>query len=218
MRYLFFTFILFFVFPVYAVDEITISPVISDDMNEEEYYNLKNEARINELYNRINELENHIKTLDAMYIELKAKTDILLVDENLLPEDPINNDPEFQYAFNMLTEAQYDKSYRAFKLFIEKYPDDVKVGQAYFWLGEISYKNEDYIDASKNYLVSYRDYRDNNERRNDALFKLSVVLGLMNKKSEACSGFDILIYDTSNIKPALKNKAINEAVNFGCSN
>ena len=218
MRYLFFTFILFFVFPVYAVDEITISPVISDDINEVEYHNLKNEVKINELYNRINELENHIKTLDAMYIELKAKTDILLAGENLLPEESLNNDSEFQYAFNMLTEAQYDKSYRAFKLFIEKYSDDVKVGQAYFWLGEISYKNEDYIDASKNYLVSYRDYRDNNERRNDALFKLSVVLGLMNKKSEACSGFDILIYDTANIKPVLKNKAINEAVNFGCSN
>ena len=218
MRYLSFVLILFYNYTVFAADQVTISSVATVNMNEEEYYNLKNEAKINQLYKRINELENKINTLDAMHITLKSRIDILLANSGQLPEDPINNDPEFKYAFNMLTKSQYDKSYRAFKLFIEKYPDDIKVGEAYFWLGEISYKSEDYIDASKNYLISYRDYKANNIRRNDALFKLSVVLGLMNKKSEACSGFDILIHDTSDIKLALKNKAINEAVNFGCNN
>ena len=202
---------------LFADEQVIITAEKVQNLDESQYYNLKNEVRINELANYIEKLEDQIKQLDAKYMQLKVKLEQLLAQESLLPEDDLDNDPEFKYAFQMLTQTQYEKSYRAFKLFIEKYPEDKKVGEAYFWLGEISYKNKDYIDASKNYLISYRDYQNNN-RRNDALFKLSIVLGLMEKTSESCSGFDILIHDTPNITPSLKNKALTEAINFGCTN
>ena len=117
----------------------------------------------------------------------------------------------------MLTAGHYERAHRAFKLFIDKYPKDSKVGEAYFWLGEVAYKMKDYKQASKSYLISYRDYKGN-PRRSDSLFKLSIVLGYLGKTEESCAGFDILIHDTPSISENLRQKSINESVNFGCEN
>jgi TolA-binding protein len=217
MKYLLLS-LLFYSNLLFANNQVIIDPVSTENLQESQYYSLKNEVRINELTNHISKLEGQIKQLDAKYIQLQINLEQLTSKGSTLPDNDLNNDPEFEYAFQMLNKAQYKISYRAFKLFIEKYPEDKKVGEAYFWLGEISYKSKDYVDASKNYLISYRDYQNNNDRRNDALFKLSIVLGIMDKKSESCSGFDILIHDSPNITPSLKSKALTEAINFGCTN
>jgi len=220
---IFFVFLtLSFVGSVHADERVEFTPVDqgkgSTVFDETQYQILKNETRINELYDEINELKIQLNKLDLMQNQLMSRINTLLPKEDqFINAHSEENEEEFKYGFDMLTAGHYDRAHRAFKLFIEKYPNDSKIGEAYFWLGEVAYKTKDYKQASKSYLVSYRDYKGN-PRRNDALFKLSIVLGFLGKMEEACAGFDILMHDTPSISENLRHKSKNEAVNIGCKN
>lgn len=217
MRFLLLFLILLYGGTLYANQQVEFLPVKQDQsFDQTQYQILKNETKINELYDEINELKTQLNKLDLINAQIMYKLNSLLPKEDQsVSSYPEENEEEFKYGFDMLTAGHHERAHRAFKLFIEKYPQDSKIGEAYFWLGEVSYKTKDYKQAAKSYLVAYRDYKEN-PRRNDSLFKLSVVLGYLGKKDEACAGFDILVNDTPTVSKNLRQKAINESVNFGC--
>ncbi len=204
-----------------AATKAALVPVVKENRqssNEElEYRMLKLETKINDLLQENAELRQQIKNLDIIQAQLRTKiNEIAPAEDQFTESHKIENVEEFKYGYEMLRAGDYDKARRSFELFIDKYPEDGKLGEAYFWLGEIAYKAKDYKAASKNYLISYRDFKENS-RRNDSLFKLSIVLGVLEQKAEACAGFDLLINDISTVAQQLREKAINEAINLGCS-
>jgi len=193
---------------------------VNNNVNEEslQYYEmLKLETKLDNLRIEINELKEQISKLDIMQAQLINKINNIAPKENeaFLKAHLEDNLDEFKYAYEMMQSGKFDTARRAFQLFIEKYPEDIKIGETYFWLGEVAYKAKDYNEASKNYLISYRDYQDN-PRRNDALFKLSIVLTILEKKSEACSGFDILINNVNGVSENIRQKAIKESNTNNC--
>jgi len=213
--------LLFISLPVHASEKAKISKAnIEDDRGSaDEYKILKLETKINDLRLEVQEMKVQMEELDLIQSQLLAKLNGMMPkeDQEIINAHLDPNIEEFKYGFDMLQSGNFERAKRSFELFIEKYPEDDKLGEAHFWLGEVSYKAKDYKEASRSYLISYRDYKEN-PRRNDALFKLSVVLGLLDKKDEACAGFDILINDTAGVADSIRSKSKGEAINLGCYN
>jgi tol-pal system protein YbgF len=184
---------------------------------EQQYQIIKNEAKISELYQIISELKLQIEKLDLKQTTILNRLNVLNSKNGHIEATSTGNGREFNYAFSMLSKGNYDISKRAFNLFIEKYPKDPKIGEVYFWLGEIAYKEKKYKVASKNYLISYRDYKTHN-RRDESLLKLSLSLNLLGRKQEACEGLLIIMAESNTASRAIKNRASNEMVNLGCRN
>jgi len=214
-------FTLFLTNSALAAEKARIKPASTKatHASEEDYKILKLETKVNDLRLEVEELKSQIEELDIMQTRLLTQINAMMPkeDQAIIDAHLDENIEEFKYGFEMLQNGNFDRARRSFELFIEKYPEDQKIGEAYFWLGEVAYKAKDYKEASRNYLICYRDHKDN-PRRTDALFKLSIVLGLLDKKDESCSGFDIIINDTAGVPEALRTKAKGEAINFGCYN
>ncbi|MBT4878847.1 MAG: tetratricopeptide repeat protein [Alphaproteobacteria bacterium] len=201
-----------------AAEKAVITDVEPINTNVATSYQIqKLETLINELRIEVTELRAQIIMLDKKQITLSNKLESISPkeDQEVVDAHLNENMSEFKYGFEMLQQGNYDIAKRSFELFIEKYPEDLKLGEAYFWLGEIAYKAEDYNNASKNYLISYRDYA-NNPRRNDSLFKLSIVLSIAKKMEEACTGFEILLDPNLVVSESLRNKAKDELVTLAC--
>ncbi len=177
---------------------------------------LKLETKIKDLEVEINELKDRFEQIE--YLQKKV---IDIVGESEEEAENIFTKKaklaEYQYAYNQIIDNNFDRSERAFDLYLEKYPNDEKIGEIYFWKGEISYKRKNYTDALENYLISYQRY-PNNSRYLDSLFKMSIVLGLLGKANEACEGFTLLVNNQTSITESLRAKALEEAVQLGCIN
>ncbi len=63
---------------------------------------------------------------------------------NVLPGGDRAN---YQAAFALLKDNQYDKAITAFEQFLVSYPDSSLAGNAQYWLGEAFYVNRDFPDA-----------------------------------------------------------------------
>jgi tetratricopeptide (TPR) repeat protein len=211
-------------FVIYIFFSIICSSAIAEKVGVESYKEnelLEKSLAILKLQTRVHDLELEISDIKDRFeqIEHLQKRLLNLVGET---EEDTNNlfarkakDSEYQYAYNQLINNAINRSERAFDLYLEKYPKDPKLGEVYFWKGEINYKRKNYTDALEYYLISYQKYPDN-ERSLDALFKMSVVLSFLDKKKEACEGFTLLVNNKTNISELLRSKSLAEAVQFGC--
>ena len=177
---------------------------------------LKLETKIRDLEVEISELKDRFEQIE--YLQKKV---IDIVGESEEEAENIFTRKaklaEYQYAYNQIIDNNFNKAERAFDLYLEKYPNDEKIGEIYFWKGEISYKRKDYTDALEYYLTSYQKYPDNS-RYLDSLFKMSIVLGFIGKTQDACQGFTLLVNNQTSISESLRNKALEEAVQLGCIN
>ncbi len=177
-----------------------------------EYKILKLEAKFSELYAQINSLSEKLKVLDKVILEVSHKVEGKEVKEG---DDSGLNANEFFYGFNMLKKGHYDIAKKSFELFLIKYPKDKKVGEVYFWLGDIAYVEKNYKLAAKKYLISYKDHPIG-PKRNEALYKLSLSLNNLGKRQEACGGLQILVTKGKGTSASLRNKSLKKLASFGC--
>ena len=177
---------------------------------------LKLEARIKETLDRIELLNQQISKLDLVQSKLVIRVNELLGKNNKgLDKIEYDNNAEFEYGFRMVQLRKFAIAKDSFLLFIKKYPADPRLGDAYFWLGEIEHKQNNYKEASQYYLTSYKDF-PMSIKRNQALYKLSLCLGLLNQTKESCAGLDLIINDIPTVSNSLRLDARREYDNFGC--
>jgi tol-pal system protein YbgF len=77
----------------------------------------------------------------------------------------------YQAAFTLLKDNQYDKAIAAFKQFLVSFPDSALAGNAQYWLGEAYYVNRDLPDA----LSAFQGVADNypsSSKLPDAMLKI----------------------------------------------
>ncbi len=97
----------------------------------------------------------------------------------------------------------------------EKYPNDTLTGNAYYWLGEVYYKQQDYKNAAITFANGYKGYKDS-LKAPDNLFKLGMAMKALNKTEEACSAFVNLMKEFPKINSDLKSKTETAIKNLGC--
>jgi tol-pal system protein YbgF len=98
---------------------------------------------------------------------------------------------QYQYAFDLLRQANYDEAEKALRAFVSQHPKDFLAGNAQYWLGETYYVRGRYQDAAIAFAEGYQKY-PNNSKAPDNLLKLGMSLGQIGKKSEACVAFSEL--------------------------
>jgi tol-pal system protein YbgF len=77
----------------------------------------------------------------------------------------------YQAAFTLLKDNQYDKAIAAFKQFLVSFPDSALAGNAQYWLGEAYFVNRDLPDA----LSAFQGVADNypsSSKLPDAMLKI----------------------------------------------
>ena len=117
------------------------------------------EAEIAELRNKI-ESQNYLieKLINESLSSTEEKTDDI---ENLALnadirfkgiEDPKSKDQIYIAATDALEAQDFDKASNLFNYFVESFDDDEKTPLAFFWLGEISLINNDFVISENYYL------------------------------------------------------------------
>lgn len=110
-------------------------------------------------------------------------------DDGSLPEGSATE--QYNYAFGLLQEAEWEQAEAALAAFVEEHPDDSLAGNAKYWLGETYYVRQDYIEAAQTFAEGYKDYPDSNKAP-DNLLKLGMSLAALEQVEDACGTFEEL--------------------------
>ncbi|HEY2677019.1 MAG TPA: tol-pal system protein YbgF [Steroidobacteraceae bacterium] len=78
---------------------------------------------------------------------------------------------EYQTAFNLLKDGQYDRAITAFQKFLSTYPDSSLADNAQYWLGEAYYVNKSYSEAQAAFQMVVDKYPQS-RKLPDALLKI----------------------------------------------
>lgn len=122
---------------------------------------------------------------------------------------------QYQHAFGLLRQGQYDQASAALRQFLQENKDDPLAGNARYWLGETYYVRGAYVEAAETFLEGYQT-DPKGAKAPDALLKLGMSLSSLEKKSEACAAFQKLRADYPNASAGLKATLQREWQKNGC--
>jgi tol-pal system protein YbgF len=152
-------------------------------------------------------------TLGTMTVPSEPATTTAALPEEPLPPGSVME--QYNYAFGLLGDAEYDKAERALGAFVEAHPDDPLAGNALYWLGETYFVRGDYNRAAVTFLRGYREFPEGSKAP-DNLLKLGITLGKLDKRTEACATFAELGKKFPNASATIRKKATDEAGALGC--
>lgn len=95
---------------------------------------------------------------------------------------------QYDRAFQLLRESNFDEAETAFKNFIGKNPKDKLIDNAKYWLGETYYARGRFDAAAVAFADAYQAAPKGGKAA-DSLFKLGMALEGMNKREDACTTF-----------------------------
>lgn len=122
---------------------------------------------------------------------------------------------QYNYAFSLLRQADYDAAEAAFQEFLTMHPNGDLSGNAYYWLGETFYVRNNFQQAAINFLKGYQQFPESSKAP-DNLLKLGVTLSRLGKTAEACATFAELSRKFPNAPQNMRDKAAQESAAAGC--
>ena len=122
---------------------------------------------------------------------------------------------QYEYAFGLLRQANYDEAEKALQAFVVQHPTDLLAGNAQYWLGETYYVRGRYDDAAVAFAEGYQKYPDNGKAPDD-LLKLGMSLGQIGKKNDACVAFAELTRRFPNAPDNVQARVKDEKRHYGC--
>ncbi len=135
----------------------------------------------------------------------------------ITPYDLPGNTPEeqYEYAFGLLRQANYNEAELALRTFLDLHPDDLLAGNAQYWLGETYYVRADYQQAAVTFAEGYQKY-PNSGKAPDNLLKLAMSLGELGKNQDACVALGQLRKEFPNAPANIQDRAARERERNGC--
>ncbi len=100
--------------------------------------------------------------------------------------DPAASPDEYEQAYGLVLQRQYDEAEMAFRQFLQGHPKDKMVPNALYWLGESYLRRSRYEDAAEQYLKVYQSHGQSRVAP-DSLVKLATALRGMGQKDQACA-------------------------------
>ncbi len=125
--------------------------------------------------------------------------------------------PKKQYdaAFKLLQEREFDKAETALRAFLDKHPEHDLAGNAKYWLGETYYVRGNYNKAAVVFAEGFRTYPDS-RKAPDNLLKLGITLGEIDKVDKACRLFSELQSRFPDAPKNILRRAKTEQAELGC--
>lgn len=130
---------------------------------------------------------------------------------------PSNASPEKQYehAFELLRNADYDKAEKAFQDFLAKNKGHQLAGNAQYWLGESYYVRNKFAEAAQAFAEGVSKYPKNSKAA-DNLLKLGMSLQQLNQKKDACTAYNQLMAKFPDASASVKRRADTERRRLNC--
>lgn len=92
---------------------------------------------------------------------------------------------QYEKAFSLLKQGQYNSAQINFEEFLDKNPDHALASNAKYWLGETYYVRGDYNQAARIFAEGFQAY-PRGAKAPDNLLKLGLTLEALGKKKDAC--------------------------------
>jgi len=160
----------------------------------------KQAEQIKNLKTRLESLENRFQGLSDIVAKSKKETTNIKIADHTdqakeeAPDpakassniDPTQDRPDYELALATLKESKFEEAEEKFSAFITNYPNSKFQANAIFWYAETFYLRSMFNPAAMNYLKSYKK-APQGLKASDALLKLALSLGSLNKKQEACN-------------------------------
>jgi tol-pal system protein YbgF len=122
---------------------------------------------------------------------------------------------QYNYAFGLLRQGEYQEAEAAFKAFLQKHPADPLAANAQYWLGETYFVRGDYAAASTAFAEGYRKFPQGAKAADD-LMKLGISLADQGRKQDACFAFARLERDFPSAGTSMKERLASEKKHAGC--
>ena len=137
---------------------------------------------------KLDNLSNTISDINAQIDNIKQtlRNDILRSKQDNIEALILEPQQYYQHAFNALKEKKYDAATKIFKDFIIRFPDNNRVGDAYYWIGEIYYTQEKFAQSII-YFSNNIKLNPSNIKASEALLKLAIAFKNTNKIKDACN-------------------------------
>jgi tol-pal system protein YbgF len=136
-----------------------------------------------------------------------------------LPETPadygLTAQEQYDRAFSLLRQANYDDAEKAFKTFIDKNPQDKLLDNAKYWHGETFYVRAKFNDAAVAFADAYQQNPKGNKAP-DSLLKLGLTLARLDKKDDACTTLAELKKSYPNAPATMRASADQERSRLKC--
>lgn len=97
---------------------------------------------------------------------------------------PVQIQAQYQEAFGLLKQSQYEQAIQAFRKFLAAYPDSDYADNAQYWLAEAYYVTRDFDSALKEYRKLVQAY-PNSQKYTGGLLKIGYTLQELGKLDEA---------------------------------
>ena len=130
-------------------------------------------------------------------------------EEEMSPQD------QYDRAFAMLRQADYDGAEKAFKDFIDEYPKDKMIDNAKYWHAESLYVRGRFADAATGFADAFQQ-NTQGPKAPDSLLKLSMSLAALNKNADACTALAELRQKYPNASTTVKNRASEQRIKLKC--
>jgi tol-pal system protein YbgF len=132
------------------------------------------------------------------------------------PSDVLTPQEQYDDAFGLLRQANYEEAEKAFKDFIDKNPKDKMIDNAKYWHAETLYVRGRFSEAAIGFADAYQQ-NPLGAKAPDSLLKLSMTLAALNKPVDACTSLAALKSKYPNATQLVKNRAAEERQKLKCS-
>ena len=123
---------------------------------------------------------------------------------------------QYEYAFDILRQAEYGRAEMALRLFLEANSEDTLAGNAQYWLGETFYVRGDFEQAAVEFLSGYQTYPQGNKAP-DNLLKLGLSMARLGQTDGACTALSRLSTEYPDANDTIQRRAQTERARLSCS-
>ncbi|MCY6379316.1 tol-pal system protein YbgF [Hoeflea prorocentri] len=121
----------------------------------------------------------------------------------------------YRAAYGYVLSGDYQQAEAAFNDYIARYPQEPKIADAYFWLGEAQYSQGSFHEAAKTLLTAHKQYPEA-PKAPEMLLKLGMSLAALDNRDTACATYREVLTRYPNSSEAVKNKVAVEQSRMSC--
>jgi tol-pal system protein YbgF len=129
------------------------------------------------------------------------------------PEDPAQL---YELGYDYVEAGDYKRAEAVFRDFTGRFPEDPRIADASFWLGESIFAQRRYEEAAKIFLDSHKKYPQSRMGAQN-LLKLGVSLAGMNQRELACATFAEIPNKYPDMSNAVRDKIAAEQKATNCT-
>ncbi len=121
----------------------------------------------------------------------------------------------YREGYGHLLRRDFAAAEKAFRAFLQRYPEHELAGNAQYWIGETYFARNQYKKAADAFLKGYRNYKKG-LKAPDSLLKLALSLRALGQKKAACATFAELAARYPLAPNHVKQRAATEKRRTGC--